>query len=127
HRAWREVQVELASALVDRGELKAAQSMLAAVVDGAHAAAEEVVEWRARVGLIAVRLWLNDVKIAAGGELVGEAIPVLERHADDLGLARAWQLVGLTDFWQGRPREADEAFARGLACARSARSGRDEA
>ena len=126
-RAQREVQVELASALLDRGELRAAQSIFATVVDEAHAAREEVVEWRARVGLVAVGLWLDDAGIAAGGELVREAIPVLARHGDDLGLARAWQLVGLTDFWQGRSRDADEAFARGLACARSARSGRDEA
>jgi class 3 adenylate cyclase/tetratricopeptide (TPR) repeat protein len=126
-RARREVQVELASALVDRGELKEAQSILAAIVDEAHTAREEVVEWRARIGLVAVGLWLADIEIGAGGELVRAAIPVLERHADDLGLARAWQLVGLTDFWQGRSREADEAFARGLVCARSSRSGRDEA
>jgi class 3 adenylate cyclase/tetratricopeptide (TPR) repeat protein len=125
--AQREVRVELALALIERGDLKAAQSIFAAVVEDAHAAGEDVVEWRARVGLVAVGLWLGEVEIAAGGELVREAIPVLERHADDLGLARAWHLVGLTDFWQGRSLEADEAFAWGLACARSAHSGRDEA
>ena len=67
-RARREVQVELASALVDRAELTEAQSILAAVVDEAHAAGEEVVEWRARLGLVAVRLWLNEGEIAAAGE-----------------------------------------------------------
>ena len=126
-RARREVQVELASALVDRGELTEAQSILAAVVDEAHAAGEEVVEWRARLGLIAVRLWLNEGEIGVAGTRAREAIPVLERHADDLGLARAWLLVGLCDFWLGRSRDADAAFARGLTCARGARSGRDEA
>ena len=123
----REVQVELASALLDRGELQAAQSIFATVVDEAHAAGEEVVEWRARVGHVAVGLWVDDVWAAAGGGLVRDAIPVLERHGDDLGLARAWLVVGMTDFWLGKSREADEAFARGLVCARNARSGRDEA
>jgi tetratricopeptide (TPR) repeat protein len=52
---------------------------------------------------------------------------MLERHGDDLGLARAWQLVGLADFWQGKAGQSEEAFARGVACARRARSGRDEA
>ena len=125
-RAWREVQVELASALLDRGELQTAKSILATVVDEAHAAGEEVVEWRARVGLVAVGLWVDDVWPTAGAELVRDAIPVLERHADDLGLARAWLVVGMTEFWLGRSRDADEAFARGLVCARNARSGRDE-
>jgi class 3 adenylate cyclase/tetratricopeptide (TPR) repeat protein len=123
--ARREVQVELASALVERGELKTAQSILAAVVDEAHAAGEEVVEWRSRVGLAAAELWLNERDIGPAGELARAAIPVLEAHGDDLGLARAWFLVGLTSFWQGR--SSDEAFTRGLACARRAGSGRDEA
>ena len=100
---------------------------LRAVVDEAHAAGEEVVEWRARVGLVAVGLWIEDVWVAAGSDLVRDAIPVLERHGDDLGLARAWLVVGMTEFWLGRSRDADEAFARGLVCARNARSGRDEA
>ena len=56
--ARREVRVELASALVERGELKAAQSILVEVVDEARAAGEEAVEWRARVGLVAAELWL---------------------------------------------------------------------
>ena len=42
--AQREVRVELASALVERGELKAAQSIFVEVVDEARAAGEEVVE-----------------------------------------------------------------------------------
>jgi class 3 adenylate cyclase len=125
--AQREVRVELASALVDRGELKAAQSIFAEVVDDASAAGDEVAEWRARVGLVAVGLWLTEWDIAAGGELVREAIPVLERHGDDLGLARAWHLAGLAAFWQGKSGESDEAFARGVACAQRAHSGRDEA
>ncbi|MGE5273366.1 MAG: AAA family ATPase [Verrucomicrobiota bacterium] len=123
--AQREVRVELASALVERGELKPAQSILNKVVNDASAAGDEVAEWRARVGLVAVGLWLNESDIGAGAELVRKAIPVLERHRDDLGLARAWFLVGLTDFWQGK--SGDEAFARGLGSARRARSGRDEA
>jgi tetratricopeptide (TPR) repeat protein len=124
--AQREVRVELAFALVERGELKAAQSIFGEVVGDASAAGDEVGEWRARVGLVAVGLWLNEWDIAVGRELVREAIPVLERHADDLGLARAWLLAGLTDFWQGKSGESDEAFARGVACARRARNRHSE-
>jgi class 3 adenylate cyclase/tetratricopeptide (TPR) repeat protein len=120
--AQREVRVELASALVERGELKAAQSIFGEVVDQAHGAGEVIVEWRARVGLVAAELWLNERDIGPSADLVREAIPVLERHRDDLGLTRAWFLVGLTSFWQGK--SGDEAFTRGLACARRARSGR---
>jgi class 3 adenylate cyclase/tetratricopeptide (TPR) repeat protein len=120
-----EVRVELASALVERGELKAAQSAFTEVIDDACAAGEEVVEWRARLGLVATDLWLEEQNYGNRVESVREAIPVLERHDDDLGLARAWFLVGLLSFWDGKP--GDEAFERGLACARRACSGRDEA
>jgi len=123
--ARREVRVELGLALTERGELKAAQSTLAAVVEEARAAGEEIVEWRARVGVTAAELWLSEQEFGAASELLHEAITVLERHGDDLGLARAWFLVGLTDFWCGK--SADDAFTRGVVCARRARSGRDEA
>jgi tetratricopeptide (TPR) repeat protein len=123
----REVRVELGSALVDRGELKAAQSILGEVVDEASAAGDEVAEWRARVGLVGADLWLAECEIPDGEQTVREAIPVLERYGDDLGLARAWFLVGLCTFWQGKAAVSDDAFARGLECARRARSSRDEA
>ena len=124
--AQREVRVELAFALMDRGELKAAQSIFGEVVGDASAAGEEVAEWRARVGLVAVGMWLNEWNIATSGELARNAVPVLERHEDDLGLARAWLLVGLSDFWQGKSGASDEAFARGVACARRAHNRHDE-
>jgi class 3 adenylate cyclase/tetratricopeptide (TPR) repeat protein len=125
HPGRREVRVELASALVERGELKEAQSILVEVVDEARAAGEEVVEYRARVGLVAAELWLLEWEYDDYAKLVTDAIAVLERHGDDLGLAGAWFLLGLLSFWQGK--SGDEAFDRGLACARRARSGRDEA
>ena len=125
--AQREVRVELASALVDQGELKAARSIFVEVAGDASAAGDEVAEWRARVGLVAVELWLGESDMVPARELVQKAIPVLEKHADELGLARAWFLVGLCDFWQGKSGESEEAFARGVGCARRARSGRAEA
>jgi tetratricopeptide (TPR) repeat protein len=123
--ARREVRVELGLALTERGELKAAQSMLAEVIEEARTAGEEILEWRARVALAAAELWLNERDIGATGDLVREAISVLEQNGDDLGLARAWFLVGLTAFWCGK--SADDAFEQGIACARRAGSGRDEA
>jgi class 3 adenylate cyclase/tetratricopeptide (TPR) repeat protein len=125
--ARREIQVELASAMVDHGELTAARSIFADLVDDASSAGDEVAEWRARVGLVAAELWLGESDIVPARELVRKAIPVLEKHADDLGLARAWFLVGLCDFWQGKAGESAEAFARGAARARHVGSGRDEA
>jgi class 3 adenylate cyclase/tetratricopeptide (TPR) repeat protein len=123
--ARREVTVELAFALVERGDLAAAQSAFAAVIDEARDAGEEVIEYRARVGHSAAGMWLNERDMGEQAKLVREAIPVLERHGDDLGLARAWFLEGLMSFWMGRP--GDEAFARAVEHARRANSGRDEA
>jgi class 3 adenylate cyclase/tetratricopeptide (TPR) repeat protein len=125
--ARTEVRTELGFALLDRGELKAAESTLGDVVEAARESGNEVVEWRARVGLTAVGLWLNTRDIVESGEFVRQAISVLEQHGDDLGLAHAWQLAGLTDLWQGNARQSEDAFARGVACARRAGSGRDEA
>ena len=121
----RELRVELAFALIEHGELREARTAFAEVLDEAHAAGEEVVEWRARIGVLAAEVWLNEREMAVHTELVLAAIPALERLGDELGLARAWFLVGLTSFWQGR--SGDEAFARAVACARHAGSGRDEA
>jgi class 3 adenylate cyclase/tetratricopeptide (TPR) repeat protein len=123
--AKREVQVELASALVERGELKAAKSAFTEIIAAAGAAGEEVVEWRARLGLLGAEMWFEEQSYPDRVAAVQEAIPILERHGDDLGLARAWFLIGLSSFWDGH--SGDEAFDRGLACARRARSGRDEA
>jgi class 3 adenylate cyclase/tetratricopeptide (TPR) repeat protein len=120
-----EVQVELGSALVERGELKAAKSTFTETIEAARAAGEEVVEWHARLGLVATEMWLEQQNYRANVESIREAIPILEHHGDDLGLARAWFLVGLFNFWDGK--SGDEAFDRALACARRARSGRDEA
>jgi class 3 adenylate cyclase/tetratricopeptide (TPR) repeat protein len=121
----REVQSELASALVERGELNAAKAGFTAIIAAARAAGEEVVEWRARLGLLSAEMWLEEQSYADLVESVREAIPILERHDDDLGLARAWFLIGVNTFWDGK--SGDEAFDQGLACARRARSGRDEA
>jgi len=70
-------------------------------------------------------MWLEEQSYSDSAETVREGIPVLERHGDDLGLARAWFLVGLFSFWDGT--SGDEAFDRGLVYARRAHSGRDEA
>ena len=127
--ARREVQVELASALVDRGELNEAQSILAAVVDEAHAAGEEVVEWRARRWphrrpAVAERGGIGVARRARRGR----RFPSSSGTRDDLGLARAWFLVGLST--SGR---ASRASRRGVrpgprlraACAQRARRGTD--
>jgi tetratricopeptide (TPR) repeat protein len=121
----RELQVELGSALVERGELTAAQSILTKVAKEAHAAGQEIVEWHARLGVVATEMWLEEQSYGGIAESAWEAVPILERHGDDLGLARAWFLIGLCSFWDGK--SSDEAFDRALACARRARSGRDEA
>jgi tetratricopeptide repeat protein len=69
--ARTEVRTELGFALLDRGELKAAESTLGDVVEAARESGNEVVEWRARVGLTAVGLWLNTRDIVESGEFVG--------------------------------------------------------
>jgi tetratricopeptide (TPR) repeat protein len=50
----------------------------------------------------------SDVERAEGDGL--RAVEVFRKHGDDLGLARAWELVGSARWWTGRAAAAEEAL-----------------
>jgi class 3 adenylate cyclase/tetratricopeptide (TPR) repeat protein len=121
-----ELQTQLAIALTELGQLSRADAIFEEVVQAAGTVDNERLEWRARLGQAGVVLWLGGSYERAIA-IAERAIPVLERLGDELGLARAWQLVALTTFWNGKARAADEASMRAVDYARRSHSLRDEA
>jgi tetratricopeptide (TPR) repeat protein len=120
-----ELLPELAAALVDSGEFAQAKAVAEEAISEARTRNVELVEWRARLVLLWVQVWTatgtSDVLAEAG-----RAAEALQRLGDELGLARAWHLIGLTRFWLGRGAPGIEAFERALAHARAAGARRDE-
>jgi class 3 adenylate cyclase/tetratricopeptide (TPR) repeat protein len=120
-----ELLPELATALMESGDLDQAAAVAAEAAAHAHACELELIEWRARLVLLSLQLWRvsgND-DVNAGATRAAEA---LERLGDEIGLARAWHLIGLTNFWLGRGAPATEAFERALAHAQQAGAQREE-
>jgi len=112
--------------LIEVGELARADSMLEQTIAAAEAAGDERVEWRARLERAAaqVRMGGSQREAAAVAE---DTAAALARIGDDLGLARAWNLVALTHFWLGDTAAAEGAWRSARAYARRAGSPREEA
>jgi class 3 adenylate cyclase/tetratricopeptide (TPR) repeat protein len=117
---------ELGMALIEIGELTQATSTFQLALEAAQAAGDERAEWRALLGHALTQVWLgaSQEKAAAVAE---EAAQALARLGDELGVARAWNLVALSRFWLGSTAFAEEAWRRALEHSRRARSPREEA
>jgi tetratricopeptide (TPR) repeat protein len=129
-----ELAAELGYALAETGEVARAEAVLGTrpdvVLDEAVAAAIDLndarVEARARVARAALG-YHREPNI--GVDLHEEAmwaIRALEEANDELGLARAWGLVGWWNWERGQSTPAEEAFERCMEYARRAGSRRDE-
>jgi class 3 adenylate cyclase/tetratricopeptide (TPR) repeat protein len=86
-----ELLVDLGSALFDLGEFGKGDLVITEALEGARAEGDRAIEWRARL----VQEGRQDRTEAWGGarETVEEAIRVFQELGDDLGLARAWELM----------------------------------
>ena len=121
-----ELLPDLATALAEIGELSRADSILEEAIEDAHAARDERLEWRARLGR-------SSVYVSRGGSfeeglaVAEQAIEAFVRLGDDLGLARAWNLVALYRFWLGTTAAAEHAWQSALQHAGRARSPGEEA
>ena len=113
-----------------QSDIPRAEAVLTEAVEGARAVGDAVLEARAGVRRVFVRLLLDPdiIQIEALDEVEGY-LARFEEWNDDLGLAEAGSLVGMIRFWQGRAADERDAFragpgARG-AGRRSPRGGRD--
>ncbi|MGZ4109254.1 MAG: adenylate/guanylate cyclase domain-containing protein [Actinomycetota bacterium] len=108
-----------AAALAAAGELAAAGRALADAVDGAAREGDRGVEAHAKV-IRLLMLESTDPKERSEVALaeLEEIIRVFEEIGDDLGLARAWRLVGDVHLVRARYASADEALRRAIEYAR---------
>ena len=116
--------VELGLIRFDIGEIEAARLALAE----ARASGDEVAAARATIAGVGLRLTTAISSSAAElREEVLAAVPVLERAADEFGLARAWRAIGsISLFYLARGADAAIAFDRALSHAARARAPREE-
>jgi class 3 adenylate cyclase/tetratricopeptide (TPR) repeat protein len=120
-----ELLPDWAAALIEAGELARATAVLEHAAETAEAAGHERVEWRARLGKATAQVWMggSQREAAALAERAAEAFALI---GDELGLARAWNLVGLTRFWLGSTATAEAAWHSAIEHARRAGSLREE-
>ena len=127
-RTAHELLPDLGYALFEVGELERANRVLDEAVERGRARGDRGLEWNAAVKLANARMY-TDPEGMNGDLLVAEAhraIEVCDELGDQLGLARAWTLLGEALWVQGKMAAAAEASARAAEHGRRAGSPRDE-
>ncbi len=119
---------ELGYVLFDAGDLARADSVLTEAIDRARAANDRSGELQARTVLLHWRMY-SEPQNANLDQLMDEAsaaIEVFGEEGDDLGLARAWKLLGELRWHSGGVNWAMEALERHLEHARRAQNPYEE-
>ena len=122
-----ELLADLGEALRETGDFERAESVLAEVIEGASAAGDPVLEARAILIRLRLRLQTNPAEsddIAAEGRRLVETF---EEAGDERLLAKAWELLAWPPWFRCRAAEADEALQRAIGYARRAGDARTEA
>jgi DNA-binding SARP family transcriptional activator len=122
-----ELLADLGEALRETGDFERAESVLAEVIEGASAAGDSVLEARALLIRLRLRLQTNPAEsddIAAEGRRLVETF---EEAGDERLLAKAWELLAWPPWFRCRAAEADEALQRAIGYARRAGDARTEA
>ncbi|MGH2655903.1 MAG: ATP-binding protein [Actinomycetota bacterium] len=122
-----ELLVDLTEALTESAQMDRASDVIRQAATEAEALADErlsahvlMARWSVRGGQAP-----EDVDPVEREGL--EAVEVFRRYGDDLGLARAWGLVGTARWWGGRAGAAEDALERARQHARAAGDPRLEA
>jgi class 3 adenylate cyclase/tetratricopeptide (TPR) repeat protein len=121
-----ELLAALGDALTELGEFTKAEAVLLEAIAAAAAGEIPRIEARARISLSEVKYSTVPGDIAEQRLEAERAIPVFEQAGDELGLARAWDLLASLHHGQGRTAAAQEAWERSIEHARRAGSRRDE-
>ena len=116
---------ELGTALIDAGELARAEAVLEEAIDRAQASGNQLIRWRATVSSLGLKLWTRRAEIDEVLPLAEAAAAACEQLGDQLGLARAWHVIGLARV-VGTGQASDEAFQRAIAHAKRADAPREE-
>jgi class 3 adenylate cyclase/tetratricopeptide (TPR) repeat protein len=120
------LSVDLVEALSDAGEIERADEILR----DASEAADRLADARLRAHVAMGRLYI-DIEGHKYVELVErsgqEAAEIFEKHGDDRGLSRAWDMIAAARWWTGRAAAAEEALERARRHAAAAGDPRKEA
>jgi predicted ATPase/class 3 adenylate cyclase len=119
---------EFGQALMETGEIARAESMLSDAVDRARASGDRGLE--AHVQIVSLLLKEStdpEHRSEEALETLGSVIPVLEELGDDLGLARAYRLLGDVHFTRSSYAKADSALEQAIEHARKAGAEYEEA
>ena len=111
-----------------QADIPRADAVLTEAVDAARAANDPLLEARAGVRRVFVRLLLDvQADQDASLEEAERYASMFEERHDDLGLSEALNLAGIIRFWQGRAAVAEEDLSRAIHHARRAGGRRQEA
>ena len=119
---------EIGEALMQSGDFARAESLLQDAVAAAEVAGEQTLAANAELVRMLVLLLSGDARNweDAATTAARDAIELCERAGDDVGLARAWRLLGWIEGKAFRLEETGEALGRAIDCARRAGDVRQE-
>jgi class 3 adenylate cyclase/tetratricopeptide (TPR) repeat protein len=121
-----ELLPDLAEALAELGDYARAEQVLADAVQSAEELGDQRLVAHARVGQL-LQLERANPDLDTIRDRAREAVIVLEREGDQLGLARTWRLLAYIPYLQARAAETEEALERAAEHARRAGAHREEA
>jgi class 3 adenylate cyclase/tetratricopeptide (TPR) repeat protein len=121
-----ELLTELGDALTEADEFARAEELLDETIELARAADDQRVTARARVTLAELRYSTAPGDIERHRREAKQAIAILESAHDELGLARAWDLLASLHYGQGQSSEAENAWEQSIDHARRAGNRREE-
>jgi tetratricopeptide (TPR) repeat protein len=114
-----EAQLDLATALTERGDLGRADELVEAATDCARELGDEALLARTLVERSHVLFHTDpEIWVQTARATTAAALPPLERAGNEIGLARAWMLVVIHDYIQGRDDDLHAALVPALAHAR---------
>jgi predicted ATPase/class 3 adenylate cyclase len=112
---------ELGLVLAETGEIARADRLLTETVTHARAAEDQGLEAHAMIALLLVKEFTDpEHRSEQAFETLASAIPTLEELGDDVGLARAYRLLGDVYWARSAYAKADAALERSIEHARKA-------
>jgi class 3 adenylate cyclase/tetratricopeptide (TPR) repeat protein len=115
---WVPLQIDLGTALIMSGDFARVEECLVAA--NRAAAGDEHLELSSAMALAGARAWIGRVEMDELEEAIERAVPVFERVDDQLGLARAYNLLAEAKNTEGLMVGRLDALERGLVHARRA-------
>lgn len=106
----------LADAVQSKGDLKRAMEVYEDIIETATTAGDQTSALNAELGRLHVTAF-QDIEefLRRGPERINQLVPLLEKHGDRLGLAKAWYLLSYVDWAMSRNGEALDKVDKALA------------